>query len=40
MLSFLLKPIQFLFYTRNNSDVTEKCDRDITDIEKEYVIHP
>ena len=39
MLSFLLQSIQSLFYSNNNR-VTETCDRDIEEIEKEYVIHP
>ena len=40
MLSLLLRPFQFLFYSRKNTEVTEKCNRDIEEIEKEYVIHP
>ena len=40
MLSFLLNPIKFLFYSNKDIDITEKCNRDISDIEKEYVIHP
>lgn len=40
MLSFLLKPFQFLFYSKKNDEVTEIRDRDIEEIEKEYVIHP
>ena len=40
MLSFLLKPFLFLFYSNKNNEVTETRDRDIEEIEKEYVIHP
>lgn len=40
MLSFLLKPFLFLFYSKKNNKVTEIRDRDIEEIEKEYVIHP
>ena len=40
MLSFLLKPFLFLFYSKKNNEVTEIRDRDIEEIEKEYVIHP
>ena len=39
MLSFLFQSIRSLFYSNNNR-VTETCDRDIEEIEKEYVIHP
>ena len=39
MLSFLFQSIHSLFYSNNNR-VTETCDRDIEEIEKEYVIHP
>ena len=40
MLSFLLKPFLFLFDSKKNNKVTETRDRDIEEIEKEYVIHP
>lgn len=39
MLSFLINSFQSIFYS-NNNNVTEKCDKDIEEIEKEYVIHP
>ena len=39
MLSFLLQSIKSLFYSNNNR-VAETRDRDIEEIEKEYVIHP
>ena len=40
MFSLLLRPFQFLFYSNQNNKVTEICNRDIEEIEKEYVIHP
>jgi hypothetical protein len=40
MLSFLLRPFRFLFYSNTNNTFTETRDRDIEEIEKEYVIHP
>ena len=40
MLSFLLKKFKNLFYFEKNNKVTKIRDRDIEEIEKEYVIHP
>ena len=40
MFSLLLRPFKFLFYSTKNNEVTEKRNRAIEDIEKEYVIHP
>ena len=38
MLSFLLKPFLFLFYSKKNNEVTERLDRDIEEIEKECLV--